>query len=70
MYHPPHSQLSTVRKAYRRKALETHPDRLPQGASPAEKAVAEERFRKVITPIFISSPQLTMYLRSTMLMKF
>ncbi|KAG9312911.1 hypothetical protein JVU11DRAFT_6344 [Chiua virens] len=36
-----------VRKAYRRKALETHPDRLPQGASAAEKAASEDMFRKV-----------------------
>ncbi|KIJ62014.1 hypothetical protein HYDPIDRAFT_115184 [Hydnomerulius pinastri MD-312] len=36
-----------IRKAYRRKALETHPDRLPQGASAAEKAASEEMFRKV-----------------------
>ncbi|KAF8449109.1 hypothetical protein L210DRAFT_3640698 [Boletus edulis BED1] len=36
-----------VRRAYRRKALETHPDRLPQGASAAEKSAAEEMFRKI-----------------------
>ncbi|KAH0836588.1 hypothetical protein J3R83DRAFT_8288 [Lanmaoa asiatica] len=36
-----------VRRAYRRKALETHPDRLPQGASPAEKSASEDLFRKV-----------------------
>ncbi|KAF8845202.1 DnaJ-domain-containing protein [Paxillus ammoniavirescens] len=36
-----------IRTAYRRKALETHPDRLPQGASAAEKAISEEMFRKV-----------------------
>jgi DnaJ family protein B protein 6 len=36
-----------IRKAYRRKALETHPDRLPQGASPAQKSASEEMFRKV-----------------------
>ncbi|KAG1746715.1 uncharacterized protein EDB91DRAFT_1118463 [Suillus paluster] len=36
-----------IRKAYRRKALETHPDRLPQGASAAEKSMSEEMFRKV-----------------------
>ncbi|KAJ8595625.1 DnaJ-domain-containing protein [Rhizopogon salebrosus TDB-379] len=36
-----------IRKAYRRKALETHPDRLPQGASPAQKAASGEMFRLV-----------------------
>ncbi|KAG0709182.1 hypothetical protein DFH29DRAFT_218291 [Suillus ampliporus] len=36
-----------IRKAYRRKALETHPDRLPQGASPADKSLSEEMFRNV-----------------------
>lgn len=36
-----------IRKAYRKKALETHPDRLPQGASPAQKSASEEMFRKV-----------------------
>ncbi|KAG2344092.1 DnaJ-domain-containing protein [Suillus weaverae] len=36
-----------IRKAYRRKALETHPDRLPQGATPAQKSASEEMFRKV-----------------------
>lgn len=36
-----------IRKAYRRKALETHPDRLPQGASPEQKSASEEMFRKV-----------------------
>jgi len=37
----------TVRKAYKQKALLTHPDRLPQGATPEQKAISEERFRKV-----------------------
>ncbi|KAI0352335.1 DnaJ-domain-containing protein [Trametes cingulata] len=36
-----------VRKAYRRRALQTHPDRLPQGVSPADKKAAEEQFRLV-----------------------
>jgi DnaJ family protein B protein 6 len=36
-----------VRKAYRKKALETHPDRLHQGASAAEKSASEDLFRKV-----------------------
>lgn len=35
-----------VRKAYKRKALATHPDRFAT-ASAAEKSLAEEQFRKV-----------------------
>ncbi|KAJ7850064.1 hypothetical protein B0H14DRAFT_2764619 [Mycena olivaceomarginata] len=36
-----------IRKAYKKQALLTHPDRLPPGFTPAEKQAAEERFRKV-----------------------
>lgn len=36
-----------VRKAYKKRALQTHPDRLPPGISAPEKAAAEERFRQV-----------------------
>ncbi|KAI0675513.1 hypothetical protein C8Q78DRAFT_964120 [Trametes maxima] len=36
-----------VRQAYRRRALQTHPDRLPQDVSPADKKAAEEQFRLV-----------------------
>ncbi|KAI0741416.1 hypothetical protein C8Q80DRAFT_1194360 [Daedaleopsis nitida] len=36
-----------VRKAYRKRALQTHPDRLPQDVSPADKKAAEEQFRLV-----------------------
>ncbi|KAL1684324.1 DnaJ domain-containing protein, partial [Schizophyllum commune] len=36
-----------VRKAYKRLALKTHPDRLPPGSTSADKAAAEEKFRKV-----------------------
>ncbi|KAI0629253.1 hypothetical protein C8Q77DRAFT_1142941 [Trametes polyzona] len=36
-----------VRKAYRRRALQTHPDRLPQNVSAADKKAAEEQFRLV-----------------------
>ena len=46
--HPPAYYSATiVRKAYKKKALQTHPDRLPPGASAADKANAEEQFRKV-----------------------
>lgn len=36
-----------IRKAYKKKALQTHPDRLPPGTSSEEKAASEEAFRKV-----------------------
>ena len=36
----------TVRRAYRKKALRTHPDRLPQGATTEEREAANERFGK------------------------
>lgn len=37
----------TVRKAYKKRALQTHPDRLPQGATAADKAESDEKFRRV-----------------------
>jgi preprotein translocase subunit Sec63 len=37
-----------VRKAYRRKALQTHPDRLPPTATAEQKENSEELFRKVL----------------------
>ncbi|KAJ4473670.1 hypothetical protein J3R30DRAFT_3510749 [Lentinula aciculospora] len=36
-----------IRKAYKKRALQTHPDRLPANYTPAEKAAAEDKFRKV-----------------------
>ncbi|KAJ7113692.1 hypothetical protein C8R43DRAFT_130448 [Mycena crocata] len=36
-----------IRRAYKAKALETHPDRLPAGFTPSQKQDAEDRFRKV-----------------------
>lgn len=39
-------RASLVRKAYKKRALATHPDRFA-GASVAEKSFAEEQFRKV-----------------------
>ncbi|PPQ62911.1 hypothetical protein CVT24_006309 [Panaeolus cyanescens] len=36
-----------IRKAYKKKALLTHPDRLPPNATPEQKAASEEMFRKV-----------------------
>ncbi|KAG6910226.1 hypothetical protein DXG01_012361 [Tephrocybe rancida] len=35
-----------IRKAYKKKALQTHPDRLPPGASQEDKTASEELFRK------------------------
>ena len=39
--------MTTVRKAYKKKALKTHPDRLPAGASDEDKSAAAEEFRIV-----------------------
>ncbi|KAF5316034.1 hypothetical protein D9619_006352 [Psilocybe cf. subviscida] len=36
-----------IRKAYKKRALQTHPDRLPPGATPQQKAEADEKFRRV-----------------------
>ncbi|KAJ6581183.1 hypothetical protein B0H19DRAFT_1114097 [Mycena capillaripes] len=36
-----------IRKAYKKQALLTHPDRLPAGFTPDEKQTAEDRFRAV-----------------------
>ncbi|TFK74934.1 DnaJ-domain-containing protein [Pluteus cervinus] len=44
---PKDASSEQIRKAYRKKALETHPDRLPPGSNADDKAVAEERFRKI-----------------------
>jgi len=39
----------TVRKAYKKRALQTHPDRVP----PEQKTTAEDEFRKVLpVPLF------------------
>ncbi|KAF8159594.1 DnaJ domain-containing protein [Crassisporium funariophilum] len=36
-----------IRRAYRKRALETHPDKLEPGATEAEKQAAEQQFHKV-----------------------
>jgi len=43
----PNASPDDIRRAYKRRALQTHPDRLSQNVSPQEKASAEERFRLV-----------------------
>ncbi|KAF4610802.1 hypothetical protein D9613_006894 [Agrocybe pediades] len=43
---PTDASQEQIRKAYKKRALQTHPDRLPN-ATAAEKAASEEKFRKV-----------------------
>jgi DnaJ family protein B protein 6 len=50
---------SKVRKAYRRKALQTHPDRLPKDATDQDIKNAAEDFRIVCIPQSISNMSLT-----------
>lgn len=37
----------TVRRAYKQKVLETHPDKLPPDSTEEEKAAAREQFSRV-----------------------
>ncbi|VDB96155.1 unnamed protein product, partial [Peniophora sp. CBMAI 1063] len=46
-----------VKRAYKKRALQTHPDRLPQGASQSEKERAAEEFRKVNNAYEVLSDQ-------------
>ncbi|KAG6885114.1 hypothetical protein C0993_005788 [Termitomyces sp. T159_Od127] len=43
----PSASVEDVRKAYRRKALETHPDKLDQTATHGDKRRAEKSFRDI-----------------------
>jgi curved DNA-binding protein CbpA len=38
---------NTVRRAYKQKVLETHPDKLPPDSTEEEKGAAREQFSKV-----------------------
>ena len=56
-------ELRTVRRAYKQKVLETHPDKLPPDSTEEERDAAREQFSKVrcykIT--LLSSPELTVF---------
>lgn len=43
----PSASIEEVRKAYRRKALATHPDKLDQSATAEDKRHAENKFRRI-----------------------
>ena len=52
-----HVEPGTVRRAYKQKVLETHPDKLPPDSTEEEKKAARERFSRVCcskTPILPS----------------
>ena len=40
-------ETGTVRRAYKQKVLETHPDKLPPDSTEEEKEAAHEQFSKV-----------------------
>jgi uncharacterized protein HemY len=46
-----------VRRAYRKRALETHPDKLDPGANDKEKEEAERQFHRVTNPIVYEIPR-------------
>jgi curved DNA-binding protein CbpA len=43
----PMLKFRTVRRAYKQKVLETHPDKLPPDSTEKEKKAAREQFSKV-----------------------
>ncbi|KAG6826558.1 hypothetical protein H0H92_015312 [Tricholoma furcatifolium] len=49
---PANATPEQIRKAYKKRALQTHPDRLPPGTSPEEKATSEELFRKLHVKLY------------------
>lgn len=51
-------RLCAVRKAYRKRVLETHPDKLDVTASEEEKQAAEREFQKVNPPTMTYTPGL------------
>ncbi|KAI0731206.1 DnaJ-domain-containing protein [Earliella scabrosa] len=52
---PQNATPEAVRKAYKVKALETHPDKLPPGADEAEVEAAQAKFRDVRTAFDVLS---------------
>ncbi|KAJ9102481.1 hypothetical protein QFC21_002881 [Naganishia friedmannii] len=44
-----------IRQAYKKESLKTHPDRLPGGATPAQKKAATEKFQAVADAYYVLS---------------
>jgi curved DNA-binding protein CbpA len=53
-----HFERSAVRRAYKQKVLETHPDKLPPDSTEWEKEAAREQFSRVSCP-WIPIPSLS-----------
>ncbi|KAJ9125846.1 hypothetical protein QFC24_002630 [Naganishia onofrii] len=47
--------LDQIRQAYKKESLRTHPDRLPGGATPAQKKAATEKFQAVADAYYVLS---------------
>jgi DnaJ-class molecular chaperone len=45
-FYTSYSPILAVRRAYKKRALQTHPDRLPAGSTADDKRGAAEQFRK------------------------
>jgi len=52
---PPTATAEEVRSAYKRESLKTHPDRLPNDATPQERRRATERFQAVADAYYVLS---------------
>lgn len=50
VWRSPRPPTFTVRRAYKTKALETHPDKLDPDANEKDKEISEARFRQVSHP--------------------